>query len=525
MDTREKILRQIEEIKKSLFGMDDIIKIYCLSKATDLTVLLLGAHATAKSSLARLWSITAGLNYRVVTSSEVDESLIAYIDPAVFREKNIVQMRRGELMEKNHIIIDEYFLWLNKYRAKLHQLLEEKTYAGLDSLVYTYTFLSNPLSDYYAGQIEEKNLATMDRIDLFVPVPQTKIVPSESMIRKFSKFGRKERPLDKVISWDDYLQAREEIAKVNVPSRIVVWLTLFAHAMASCKHIQDKWAVSTAKMKKICANCNENSHLCAKVALSKPRFLRATVILAKGLAWLDGRDTVTFKDINEAIMYTLPHRLAWIQEEKSYSESLEGVNELVQQFNDEMLAWKSRGVFTELAKIIDSSRKTPPVYEEKIGRDLLADVSEVHILKDFVSETLASVREDIAKYYINEGIQTDFETLSEMKTFLEQSGLGPFEKEELLFEIGSRNSRLYLSLVLNQDNLEKLVDVLVQIHKKAKVPIESKIVLTQKFVEAVSFDSELLKIRESSGKIEILFRDSTVKNSFLNLWSGEKENA
>ena len=451
-------------------------------------------------------------------NSEVDESLISYIDPAIFREKNVVQMRRGELMEKEHIIIDEFFLWLNKYRAKLHQLLEEHTYAGLDVLTKTYTFLSNPLSEHYAGQIEEKNLATVDRIDLFIPVNQPKIVPCESMMRKFSKFGRQEKPLEKVISWEDYLAAKEEIVQVIVPSRVVIWLTLFAHSMASCKHVSDKWSVSVAKMKKLCINCNENGHLCARVLLSKPRFLRATIILAKGLAWLGGRNIVTFEDINEAIQYTLPHRITWIQEDLSYAESLESVSELMQQFNDEMLAWKNRGIFSELAKVIEGSKKTPPVYEEKIGRDLFADVSEIHLLKDFVAETLQSAKEDIARYYLAEGVISGYETLTDLKQFLEQSGLEAFEKEELVYEIILRSKKLYYSVPSTPENIEKLVDTLIALHKKEQILIDDKMLLTRKFGESVAFDSELVKIREHLGEIQILFEDKLHRSTFIKLW-------
>lgn len=521
MSVREKVQTQINEIEKTIYGMEEVIKIYCLSKATDLTVMLLGAHATAKSSLARMWSLTTGLNYRVVTSSEVDESLLAYIDPAIFREKNIVQMRRGELMEKEHIIVDEFFLWLNKYRAKLHQLLEEHTYAGLEVLTKTYTFLSNPLSEYYAGQIEEKNLATIDRIDLFVPVNQPKIVPSETMMRKFSKFGRKEKTLDKVIAWEDYLKAREEIALINVPSRVVIWLTLFAHSMASCKHVSDKWSVSTAKMKKLCAACNENNHLCGKVLLSKPRFLRATIILAKGLAWLGGRSVVTFEDINEAIHYTLPHRISWIQEELSYAESLELVPELTQQFNDEMLAWKNRGIFAELSKIIEGSKKTPPIYEEKIGQSLSADVLEIHLLKEFIAETLQSVKEDIGRFYVVEGIKADHGALSELKGFLEQSGLGDFDREELIYAIASTSKKLSFTIAVSGENIEKLIDTLLALHKKEGIVIDEKMLLTRKFGESIAFDSELMKMKEHLGIIQMLFEDMTIKTAFVKLWSGQ----
>lgn len=844
---RDLILHQISEIEKSLYGMTPVIKIYCLSKACDLTVMLLGPHATAKSSLARLWSLTTGLEYRVVTSSEVDESLIAYIDPSVFREKNIVQMRRGELMEKDHIIVDEFFLWLNKYRAKLHQLLEEHTYAGLDVLTKTYTFLSNPLSEFYAGQIEEKNLAcysmdteiltthgwkkyselsekeeiftfnpktgyiekenifkkvdyeyqgkmysfesqqinwlvtpnhrmwvqrgrngsfgfvqaidlygkefsanktaswngksfnkdymrilgyylaegspktdektghygicltlvipkyidkavtslrklgynpsvdkygnvvvwnkqlwaefkplgksfekyipakykdadqeslralieayfegdgwnqngqwlaktvsprlrddlqeislkahwalnfsfdvephsswspklqrnitgrhqcyilhlikkrttpftwsilnknrsprvkeewkdysgkvwcvatrngilyvrrkgisswsgnTIDRIDLFVPVNQPKIVPSESMMRKFSKFGRKEKPLVEVISWDDYTAAHDEISKIYIPSRIIIWLTLFAHSMSSCKQLPDKFSVSIAKLKKTCASCNENAHLCGKVCLSKPRFLRATVILAKGLAWLSGRTTVSFEDINEAILYTLPHRLSWIQEDLSYAESLEAVPELIQLFNDEMLAWKNRGIFSDLSKVIDGGKQHPPIYEEKIGNSLLADVSEIHLLKEFVSETLETVQADISKDYLTESEKKNFDTLTELKLFLEQSKLGPFEREDLLYQIASSKKKLSYTISSTPENVERLISNLIAFHKKEKVTIEDKTILERKIAEKIMFDSELLKVREQRGEIQIVFETPLLRNSFKKL--------
>lgn len=1169
--SREKILNQISEIGHTLFGIEPIIKIYCLSKASDLTIMLLGAHATAKSSLARMWSLTTGLNYRVVTSSEVDESLIAYIDPAIFREKNIVQMRRGELMEKDHIIVDEFFLWLNKYRAKLHQLLEERTYAGLDVLTKTYTFLcldtetealtsngwkryneispsdkvlslnpetdmlewspvlarweydydgpmvsiqdrdfsslttlnhrflvkdkrrtalqwrlasdlkrqrdlipqarnvslpekqeiisddqvrlmawlktegrlepgntlliyqsegphvaeieallssmelayvhssrirdskkrehqwtiyaksgkaikeivkdkvirisdlelmtprqleifynilikgdgwraekmrgwemfcsknkesidtfqflatllgkrcvvknriapigngprkgqlysmwyayipqikkdhlikrseivpykgkiwclstqlgnflirrngkvhitgnSNPLSDYYAGQIEEKNLAcysedteiltgrgwkkyteilarekvftlnpksqviqleqikkkvvypyegkmylldsqqinqlvtpnhrvyiakqeqgkwhwqvreareiygqkfrllktgkwrgtskvskdymaligwylaegspkthqptghygidlvicvprqidevmtlakklgynphlqrdghiviwnkelwkvckplghanekfipeelkaeskenlqsllfsylkgdgwkqgnqwlaktvskrladdiqeialksgfsanlvnigktegfskklgrliksrydcwqislitkrcwplflgrenknrkrtieewkdysgkvwcvstnngilyvrrngkanwsgnTIDRLDLFVPVNQPKIVPSESMMRKFSEFGRSERTLKKVISWEDYLQAKEEISQVEVPSRIVIWLSLFAHSMAACKHTEDKFSMSIPKLKKLCAGCNENNHICARVALSKPRFLRATIILAKGLAWLDGHKTISFKDINEAVIYTLPHRLSWIQEELSYAESLEQVPELVQQFNDEMLAWKNRGIFSELSTVIEASKKKPPVFDDKTSSSLSADVSEIHLLKEFVAETVQSVKEGICQYYSKEGEAAKFDSLGKLEGFVEHSNLNPYEKDELVFSIARKQKELCMQFPYASEKVEELIKAVISLHELSNVEIDPKEIFLKKFSEAILFSSELMKIREESGEVQIIFKDSRTKKMFLDLW-------
>jgi len=256
------------------------------------------------------------------------------------------------------------------------------------------------------------------------------------------------------------------------------------------------------------------------VLLSKPRFLRATIILAKGLAWLGGRSVVSFDNINEAIHYTLPHRIIWIQEDLSYAESLELMPELTQQFNDEMLAWKNRGIFSELAKIIEGSKKTPPVYEEKIGQSLSIDVSEIHLLKEFVAETLQSVKEDISKFYVIEGATEDFDTLTELKQFLEQSGLGPFERDEIIYAITCTSSKLFFSVPSTSENIEKLVIVLVAFHKKEQVLIDDKMLLERKFGESLAFDSELMKMREYQGEIQMLFEDKTRRNAFVRIWNG-----
>jgi hypothetical protein len=425
-------------------------------------------------------------------------------------------MRRGELMEKDHIIIDEYFLWLNKYRAKLHQLLEEHTYAGLDALTKTYTFLSNPLSDYYAGQIEEKNMATCDRVDLFIPVNQPKIIPSESMMRKFSKYGRKEKPLEQVAAWQDYLDARKEIGAVEIPSKIIIWLTLFAHAMASCKQVPDKFSMSPAKLRKVCAACNENEHLCAKVCLSKPRFLRATIILSKGLAWLDGRREVRFSDLNEAIPYTLPHRLSWITEELSYAEALEEIQRLVQQFNDDMAAWRNRGIFSTLAAIVDKSKQKPPVYAEKEANSLLAEVSEVHLLKDFVGETLTSLVTNVSAFYLEEGRKKTFATLEELVNYVQPSGLNPYDKDDLIFAIAA-TQKFALQAENTDTNLLKIGDAIMEYSQREGLTVDEAMLRSQ-LREKSGYDCPEVKVKIDKDDIIFIFPDANARAKFKKVW-------
>jgi len=511
MQLREKLKEQIREIKKTLYGMDEVIKIFCLSKAVDLTIMLIGEHAVAKSALARVWSITTGLDYRIVTSSEVDESMIAYIDPAVFREKNIVQMRRGELMERDHIIIDEFFLWNNKYRAKLHQLLEERTYAGLDVLTKTYTFLTNPLTEWYAGQVEEKNLATLDRIDVVVPVFQADSVASEKMVHKFATCGRKERPLKQIITWKEYEEIRKEIMGIEVPSKIVVWLTLFTNCLSLCKHYKSKFDVSAAKLQKTCAECNEKQHLCSKVALSKPRFLRATVLLAKALAWYAGKRQVGFEEINEAIPFTLPHRLVWIGEEKTIFESLESVKDLVQQFNDDMLAWKNRGIFLTLNAIVEDARSDPPHFNEEEVSSLLSETREIYALYKFCEDTINSVKDLVKKKYLKMIQEKKWNNLKEVNEFLNMSGLPVIDKSEVLSEATKDNPNFTFYVTVEPTAIDVFAEVIHSFHQEQNAEIEDLAFLKMRFEKEISLLTDLVILEEEDGLVRVTAMTTKLK--------------
>jgi len=506
-ELREKFKRQIEEIKKSLFGLDEVIKIFILSKVSDLTVLMLGEHAIAKSSLARVWSITMGMDFRIVTSSEVDEALIAYIDPAIFREKNIVQMRRGELMTKDHILVDEFFLWSNKFRAKLHQLLEEHTYAGLDVLTKTYTFATNPLTEHYSGQIEERNLATEDRIDLLLPMYQPKVVPTQLMIKKFGIKGRKEVELSKVIDWTDYLEARQEIMKIEIPSDILVWLTLFAESMSACKYSDSKFDISRARMHTLCAECNQKEHLCAKVALSKPRFLRATILLAKALAWFDEREEISEEDIFMAIKYTLPHRIIFLKEERTIFEAERALPDLVQQFIDDFNNWESRRIFQRLEDIITKAKDPKePIFDNAASNELLNETSEHLAINNYLTEAIERVKEAVKKKY-REILMQSSGNLEDMKTILGKSGLDLYEKGQILEEIIGQNPNLTFYYPIDRRDetaLGNLINALRKIHKEqGDLTIKTKTRLMKQFKKEITFASDLLIIKEERGKVKI----------------------
>jgi len=508
MEVREKIEKQIREIKKSLYGIDEIIKIYCLSKAADLTVLMLGEHAIAKSSLARDWSTTTGLDFRIVTSSEVDESMIAYIDPAVFRAENIVRMKRGELMLRDHILIDEFFLWSNKFRAKLHQLLEERTFAGLSVLTKTYTFASNPLTEHYSGQIEDRNLATEDRIDLLLPMYQPSVVPTQRMIKKFSVRGRKEVELEKIVDWEDYLKSRIEIMSVGIPTDLLVFLTLFAESMSACKHSNSKFDISRAKMHTLCAECNQNQHLCAKVALSKPRFLRATLLLGKALAWFENRGEISEEDVFTAIKYTLPHRVIFLKDEKTIFEAERILPEILQEFIDDYNNWEARGIFKKLENIIVNA-KTPekPFFDKEGSNVLLSEVAEHLAISNYVKEAVARIQEAVKRSYKKILKDNPPNTIQEMKEILTESGLDLYEKGQILEELLSQNPNLTFRYPLDRRDLKALghvADVLIKLHKEAgNTEIRTKKALLRKFKREITFSSNLVSIAEERGKIRI----------------------
>jgi len=47
------------------------------------------------------------MNFRIVKSSEVEEAMLAYIDPLAFRNDNVIKMKRGELMIKDHVFVED----------------------------------------------------------------------------------------------------------------------------------------------------------------------------------------------------------------------------------------------------------------------------------------------------------------------------------------------------------------------------------------------------------------------------------
>jgi MoxR-like ATPase len=433
LSLRDKLKEQEKVIETRLFGMNQTVKIFCLSKASDLTVLMIGPHGIAKSTLARSWSDTTGLSFRIVTSSEVEEALIAYIDPAVFRKENRVEMKRGELMTKDHILVDEFFLWNNRYRAKLHQLLEERTYAGLDVLTKTFTFATNPLTEYYAGQIEEYNYATMDRIDIFLPVYQPDILSSQKMMRKFSQYGRREPKLESIIGWKEYEDMQKEILSVQFPSSLIVWLSLLAEELSCCRYVKDKFSISKAKLKMYCGECNRKESICAKAACSKPRMLRASSLLAKGLAWYRGEDKVKFEDLMEAIKFTLPHRLLLTSDGLQLTESESTIQTLIYQFNEQMEMIKNRGIFEKLEKINNASTSKTPKFSSEDANALKVELAEDLPYLNYANELIEFAKKRVEEFFKKKAskITTPVE-LELFKEELEKSELDPYSRKDIL---------------------------------------------------------------------------------------------
>lgn len=442
-----KLKEQEKAIRQQLYGMEIVIKIFCLAKAADLTILLIGEHGIAKSSLARLWTQTMTIKeeneirpmtFRVITSSEVDDALIAHPDIAVFRKENKLVMKRGELMIKDHIFVDEFYLWNNKYRAKLHQLLEEGTYAGLDVLTKTYTFATNPLTEWFAGQIEDRNLATEDRIDIFVPMFQPDITSSHKLMRKFGKYGKKTPKLEPSATWEDYLKMREEIHLINLPADKLVWLSLLGEECSACKYTKSKFDLGQASMSIKCKECNRNQCICARVGLSKPRFLRATVILAKALAWYDGRDEVVWEDIYSAIEYSMPHRLIFLQKQVGILDCKKEIEEILRIFNEDMEQWRNREVFLKLEEIAQSARETPPKFLEDESQALLIEIQEDLPILNYANEVIDYAKNRARKYFtkVAESGKITPEKIDEFRDLMDDSGLDEYAKSDILGILG-----------------------------------------------------------------------------------------
>ena len=277
---------------------------------------------------------------------------------------------------------------------------------------------------------------TEDRIDLFIPMFQPDITSSQRMIKKFGKYGKKTLPLEKVATWDDYEKMREEIHEINLPSDKLVWLSLLAEECSACKYTPSKFDIGQATMSLKCKECNRNQNICARVGLSKPRFLRATVLLAKALAWYDGRKEVIWQDLYTAIKYTMPHRLIFLQKQVNILDAPKEIDEIIRMFNEDMEQWKNRDVFNKLEKIIIASKEEPPKYLKDDVQALLVEIQEDLPILNYSKEVINLAQKRVKKYYEEKVKTLTPEKLDEFRDELDSSGLDEYAKSDILSIIG-----------------------------------------------------------------------------------------
>ena len=273
----------------------------------------------------------------------------------------------------------------------------------------------------------------MDRIDIFLPVYQPDILSSQKMMRKFSAFGRKEPKLKPNIAWEDYEGMRKEILAVEFPSSLIVWLSLFTEELSCCRYNKDKFSISKARLKMFCGECNRKESICAKAACSKPRFLRASSLLAKGLSWYRGDKKVKFDDLMDAIKFTLPHRLLLTSDSISLTDSNATIQGIIYQFNEQMDMIKNRGIFDKLEKINEASmNKKVPKFLSTEANDLKVELAEDLPYLNYANELIEFAKKRVEQYFRKkaESVKTA-EELKEFKDELEKSELDIYSRKEI----------------------------------------------------------------------------------------------
>ena len=154
-----------------------------------------------------------------------------------------------------------------------------------------------------------------DRFDAvaWVPMPRLKY-----LMRINGKEEQMKENMPKIWTEEALLGLWEEVEAIKVPEMIDRITTIMVRITQFCKEAEgyDGSRLSEAQKRELCSKCN-TSYICARVARPPSvRAKRALLRLARGFAYLAGREEVTLEDIKRAWPYVMRQRIRLMEEDE-----------------------------------------------------------------------------------------------------------------------------------------------------------------------------------------------------------------
>jgi len=147
----------------------------------------------------------------------------------------------------------------------------------------------------------------------WLPVPRLK-----HLLRINGHEEEMKENLPKLWDRESLLGLWEEVKAIKVPKKLDYIITLMVRITMFCKEAPgyDGASLLPAQKRELCSKCN-TSYICARIA--RPPSVRAKLALirlARGFAYLAGREEVTLEDVKRAWPYVMWKRLEFMDEDE-----------------------------------------------------------------------------------------------------------------------------------------------------------------------------------------------------------------
>jgi len=230
--------------------------------------------------------------------------------------------------------------------SALFRLLTKGTVLYLDQELGEKTFWVIATANPQERSNDQLNVSLpeplIDRFDVVLQVPNTKL---KYQLLIDDRIELMKEQLPKIWDRETLLQLWKTVENIKIPIDVKRTMVLMNRIMQFCIHCEnhDSSTIDAEKKRELCSKCNQ-SYLCSLIARSPSvRPLLSLQKLAKGFAFLDGRDTVNIDDLRKAFPFVYFHRIELMNEaeivnkreelQKLFEKLLQEINEVKEVFN------------------------------------------------------------------------------------------------------------------------------------------------------------------------------------------------
>jgi MoxR-like ATPase len=291
-----------------------------------------------------------------------------------------------------------------------------------------------------------------DRFDCVIWIP---VAPLKYQLRINSDVEKAKEELPIVWTERDLLELWKEVEKVKIEEREAYIITLINRLLGFCQFAQgfDASSLTEAQKRSLCSKCNR-AYICAKIA--RPPSVRAKLSLARlarGFAYLRGRDKIELQDIIDAFPLVYWNRIKFM-DESQIANRLQKLKELVQD------------IIVELKEVREALALIEELKEEY-------STEKYEILKNWVNAKgwLVELKEDLDDYYSDIANQLaekfkDADAITKFKIYTYAKAKLPPQLAKQ-FEVDSK-----ITVELTPENIALLAKVDMELFRKAKALYE-----------------------------------------------------